>query len=240
MSAGMLPLALLAGGLSTRLQPLTAGQPKALVEVAGAPFLAHQLRLLRGHGIRKVVICAGHLGEMIERYVRGTEFHIDIRFSYDGDHLLGTAGALRKALPLLGETFFVMYGDSLLPCSFGAVQRAFLASGKQGLMTVFANEGRWDRSNVELRDGEIVAHSKTSQTEAMQHIDYGLGILRAAAVEELVTTVPYDLSMLYQQLLAEGQLAGFEVSERFYEIGSFAGLADTERYLESRKANALR
>jgi len=234
----MLPLALLAGGLSTRLQPLTASQPKALVQVAGQPFLAHQLRLLREQGLEHVVICAGYLGEQIEAYVAGQDFGMHIRFSYDGEQLLGTAGALRKALPLLGDAFFVMYGDSLLPCSFAAVQGAFLASGRRGLMTVFANEGRWDTSNVEFRDGRIVAHSKTERTPAMRYIDYGLGVLTASAVNELVTSAPYDLSTLYQQLLAAGELAGLEVRERFYEIGSFAGLEETERFLQSRSRRA--
>ena len=229
-----LPVALLAGGLGTRLRPFTGAKPKALVEVAGEPFIAHQLRRLEREGVRRVVVCAGYLGEMIEGFVGdGSGFGLDVHFSYDGERLLGTGGALKQALPLLGEAFFVLYGDSLLPCRFSPVQDAFLASGKQALMTVFRNDDRWDRSNVEFADGRIRACSKREQTPSMRHIDYGLGVLRALALDELATGVPCDLEWVYQQLLARDQLAAFEVHERFYEVGSPEGLKETEAYLTS-------
>jgi NDP-sugar pyrophosphorylase family protein len=228
-----LPVAVLAGGLGKRLGELTERRPKALVEVAGEPFIAHQLRLLRQDGIGEVVVCAGHLGDQIERFVGdGAAFGLSVRFSYDGPTLLGTAGALKKALPLLGDAFFVLYGDSLLPCRYAPVQQAFLDSGRLGLMTVYANNGRWDTSNVEFCDGRIVACSKDQLTPAMRHIDYGLGLLRREALE-LVRDVPCDLAWLYQELLRRDQLAAYEVGERFYEVGSVSGLEETERYLRA-------
>ncbi len=232
MSEPLYPAAVLAGGLATRLQPLTATIPKALVDVNGEPFIAHQLRLLQANGVTRVVICAGHLGEMTREYVGdGARFGLQVDFSFDGLRLLGTAGALKRALPLLAESFFVVYGDTYLPCDYGAVQRAFGASRKLALMTVFRNEDRWDRSNVEFADGRIVAYDKARRTSRMRHLDYGLGVLSRRAFDDVPLDVPHDLAVLYQSLLARGELAAWEVEQRFYEVGSFEGLEETRRYL---------
>jgi NDP-sugar pyrophosphorylase family protein len=230
-----LPVAILAGGLATRLGEVTARTPKALVEVAGRPFVAHQLELLRAAGVRRVVLCLGHLGERVEAYVDGGRaFGLEVACSHDGDRLLGTGGALRRALPLLGERFLVLYGDSWLDADYRAVEAAFLASGKQGLMTVYRNDGAFDASNVEFRDGAILRYQKGSLDPALRHIDWGLGALQAAALEAWPAGNPFDLAAVYQGLLARGQLAGFEVDRRFYEIGSHRGLEETRRLLEER------
>ena len=232
MKKRMLPVAILAGGVATRLWPLTKALPKALVDVNGTPFIAHQLRLLRVNGIEKVVICAGYLGEMISEFLGdGSFFGIKASFSFDGANLLGTAGAIRKALSILGKSFFVLYGDSYLPCDYGAVQRAFETSGKRALMTVFRNDGAWDTSNVEFTHGQILTYNKKKPTPRMRHIDYGLGIFHARAFDVVPEDVPYDLADLYQLLLKKGELEAFEVKQRFYEIGSFDGLEETKRYL---------
>jgi NDP-sugar pyrophosphorylase family protein len=220
-----LPVAILSGGLATRLHPVTAKTPKALLPVAGKPFLAHQLELLRSRGLTRFVICAGHLGDQIRKQFP------DLEYSFDGAVLLGTGGALRKALPRLGEKFFVLYGDSYLPTDYAAVAAAFATTGKPGLMTVFRNEGRWDTSNVEFRDGRIVVYDKRLRTPAMRHIDYGLSVLTPRAFAGLETKAPLDLAEVFQKLVATGELAGYEVRERFYEIGSPAGLAELEARL---------
>ena len=231
----MPPLALLAGGLATRLRPITVTIPKSMVEVAGEPFIAHQLRLLVRNGITDVVMCIGHLGEQIEAFVGdGHGFGCRVRYVHDGARPLGTGGALRRALPLLGETFFVMYGDSYLDVDFRAVYAGFLRAGRPALMTVFRNDGQWDTSNVEFADGAIRRYDKTERTAAMKHIDYGLGILTAGAVGARAPDTPFDLAELYRDLLSRGLLAGYEVSERFYEIGSPAGLAETSAHLLAR------
>ena len=183
-----LPVAILAGGLGTRLYPLTERIPKALVEINGEPFLAHQLRLLRARGIERVVLCIGQHGERIREYAGdGARFGLAIDYSFDGPALLGTAGAVRQALPLLGDAFLVLYGDSYLPCSYEDVAEAFRTAGQPGLMTVYRNEGRWDTSNVEFAGGRIVAYDKKDRTEGMQHIDYGLGVFSRAAFEDALT-----------------------------------------------------
>ena len=233
----MLPAAILAGGMGTRLYPITERVPKALIEINGEPFLAHQLRLLRAAGIERVVICIGQLGERIREFAGdGARFGVAIDYSFDGPVLLGTAGAVRNALPLLEDAFFVLYGDSYLPCAYREVEQAFVAAGRPGLMTVYRNEGRWDTSNVEFAGGRILAYDKENRTTRMQHIDYGLGAFNRSA---FAGTQHSDLAEVYRDLLCRGQLAAFEVSERFYEIGSFEGLRELSRYL-SGSENELR
>ncbi len=234
------PLAILAGGLAKRLRPLTDGMPKALVDVDGEPFIAHQLRLLADRGIERVVICVGYLGEMIQTAVgNGERFGLQVEFSFDGPKLLGTAGALKKALPLLGDSFFVLYGDSYLPCDYQNIQEVFEESRRMALMTIFPNHGLWDRSNVEFVDGEILVYDKNHQTAAMRHIDYGLGAFQQRAFATIPNNQPYDLARLYQDLLKQKELAAYEVRERFYEIGSPAGLEEMRRYMTEQHRRPL-
>ena len=228
----MLPIAILAGGLATRMRPITETIPKALVEIAGEPFLGHQLRLLRRGGIKRAVLCLGYLGEQVRDYAGdGSAFGLHIDYSFDGPELLGTAGAIRRAAPLLGEAFFVIYRDCYLPCDYGAAANAFLESGKLGLMTVFLNEGRWDNSNVEYADGRILAYDKANRTPRMRHIDYGLGVFRRAAFDTVPEGRPYDLATVYQDLLRRGELAAWEAPDRFYEIGSREGMRQLTEFL---------
>jgi NDP-sugar pyrophosphorylase family protein len=192
------------------------------------------LRLIKANGIDHVVMCVSHLGEQIQEYAGdGDRFGLRLDYSFDGPILLGTAGAIRQALPLLDESFFVLYGDSYLPCDFGKVGKAFADSGKQGLMTVFRNEGLWDTSNVEFVNGQILAYDKRTTTPQMRFIDYGLGLFEQSAFRQLSGEGPWDLAKLYQKLLETGGLAGCEVLERFYEIGSVSGLNELSRYLAS-------
>ena len=229
----MLPVAILAGGLGTRLYPLTERLPKALIEINGEPFLAHQLRLLRARGVDRVVLCIGRHAELIRQFAGdGARFGLAIEYSVDGPVLLGTAGAVRHALPLLGDAFFVMYGDSYLPCPYSAVAHAFRTAAQPALMTVYRNEGLWDASNVEFVGGRILAYDKKNRTSRMRHIDYGLGVFSPAAFEDPSCL---DLAELYGDLLRAGHLAAYEVHERFYEVGSFQGIAELSGYLaESR------
>jgi NDP-sugar pyrophosphorylase family protein len=234
MTGRMLPVAILCGGLATRLRPLTETIPKALIELNGEPFLAHQLRLLSSRGIEKAVLCVGYRGEMIQEFVGdGSRFGLQAEVLFDGPTLLGTAGAIRRALPLLDENFFVLYGDSYLPCDYAAIANVFLDSGKRGLMAVFRNEGKFDSSNVEYRDGSILRYDKKGRTAAMRHIDYGLGAFRADVFTALPDGEVCDLATVYQNLLAAAELTAFEVPERFYEIGSVSGIEETAVYLRS-------
>ena len=230
-----LPVAILAGGLATRLGAAAADRPKALVDVAGRPFAEHQIELLRRHGIARIVFLVGHLGDMVQTALGdGERWGVTLRYVFDGPRALGTGGAVRHALGELGPRFFVLYGDSYLDCDYGAAERAFAASGADGLMTVCRNDDRWDRSNVHFEDGRILAYDKRTQTAAMRHIDYGLGAFTSRAFDRFADAAAFDLADLYQRLLADGVLAALEVEGRFYEIGSPAGLAETRAHLSAR------
>lgn len=232
------PAAILAGGLATRLRPITETIPKALIAVADEPFLAHQLRLLHAAGIRKVVLCVGYLGEMIEKeFGDGRAWGIELKYSFDGASLLGTGGALKNALPFLGEKFLILYGDSYLPVDYAAPTWVFATSGKLGLMTVFKNEDRWDSSNVWFENGKILRYDKRQRVPEMRYIDYGLGILRSEALRQWPAAEPFDLADVYRGLAKDGCLVGYEVDRRFYEIGSPRGLAELDAFLRSQRAS---
>lgn len=234
-----LPVAILAGGLGTRLGPLTERIPKSLVKVAGRPFAVHQLALLRAHGLTEIVLCVGHLGDQVQAALGdGRRWGMQLQYVFDGPSLLGTGGALRRALPFLGESFLVLYGDSYLECDYAAVERTFRISGKLGLMTVFRNANQWDRSNVLFVDGEILRYDKRHPTPDMQHIDYGLGAFRAQVFEVYPEGEAFDLAAVHQDLMARNQLAGLEVRQRFYEIGSSAGLQEIRRHLSKKETSA--
>lgn len=231
----MLPVAILAGGLATRLRPQSDHVPKALLSIAGRPFIFHQLELLKRQSIERVVLCVAHLGEQIEEAVGdGAALGLTVEYSFDGCELLGTGGAVRKAMPLLGDQFFVLYGDSYTPCSFAQIQRAYEDSRRPAMMTVLRNEGRWDHSNILFRDGALIEYNKRSPRTDMLHIDYGLSIFSAAAFASYARQRVLDLADVCADLSRGGQLAGFEVTERFYEIGSPQGMADADSFLRTR------
>ena len=235
ISLDKIPVAILAGGLATRLRPITEKIPKSLVLVAGRPFLAHQLEMLHGRGICRVVLCIGFLGEMIQREFGDEAFGVKLDYSFDGPKLLGTGGAIKRAMPRLGPEFFILYGDSYLPLQYGPVADAFHCSGKPGLMTVFHNEGKYDTSNVVYRDGEIVVYDKKAKLPEMHHIDYGLSLFKASVFDAYAADQVFDLAEVMGKLVREKQLAGYEVPERFYEMGSLAGLAELEQYLNAQR-----
>jgi NDP-sugar pyrophosphorylase family protein len=236
MDIAEVPMVILAGGLATRLGSVAREIPKALVEVAGRPFIDHQLTLLRGRGFREVVLCVGHLGEQIEAHVgTGTPHGLVVRYSYDGPRLLGTGGALRRALPRLGELFWVMYGDSYIDLDFTKVLGEFAPQEAAGCMTVLRNDDRWERSNVRFEAGRLLEYGKKTPTPPMRHVDYGALLLRRRAVERIPPTGRYDVADLLAALAREGQLVGHEVSQRFYEIGSPQGLAEARTWLEAQR-----
>jgi NDP-sugar pyrophosphorylase family protein len=232
---------ILAGGLGTRLYPLTRSIPKALVPICGRPFAAYQLSWLASQGIDEVVYCIGHLGRQIIDFVGdGAAWDIRVRYVDEGETLKGTAGAVRLALDAgcLDDSFFVLYGDSFLPIDYRSVFEGFAASGKPALMTVLRNENRWDRSNVIYRAPMVALYDKACDEgtrQAMAHIDYGLLVLsRSMVASRIPAGAVCDLADVLRDLSREGGLAGYEVMERFYEIGSVEGLADFSRYVGQR------
>lgn len=230
---------ILAGGLATRLRPITEKIPKSLVEVVGRPFIEHQLSLLKVNGFRKVILCLGYLGEQVVEVVgNGEKWGLQVEYSFDGPILLGTGGALLKARSLLDEeSFWVLYGDSYLDFDYEAVSQYFGANRQNtlGLMTVFANDNHWDTSNVVFRDNKILKYDKWQRTPEMDYIDYGASILSLKALD-MIKEIPFDLSKLYYYLVENELMLGYEVKRRFYEVGSFSGLQELNDYFAKQEA----
>ncbi len=236
----MYPVVILCGGLATRLRPLTESIPKSLIDVAGRPFLEHQLVALKEQGIGRVILCVGHLGEQIQDKIGdGGRFGLQIQYVADGPRLLGTGGAIKRAEGLLDGPFFILYGDSYLQVSYREAASRFDAAGLLGLMTVFRNEGKWDTSNVVFKGGRIVKYDKRNRSPDMHYIDYGLGILKKEALQSIPSDQPYDLATLYEDLVRKGELTGLEVMERFYEIGTIQGLQETRNFLSKRNGGSM-
>lgn len=230
----MLPtICILAGGLGTRLGTKTQSRPKPLISVAGEPFLIHQIRLLAEHGANHIVLCVGYLGEQVETLIGERFGNVAIEYSYDSAELDGTLGAIRRARHLLGDAFLVLYGDTYLDMDYQAFAACWALSGKLGGMSVLRNANQWDQSNAIFRDNAVVTYNKLARTPDMQWIDYGLGALRQDAFGEVPKTTT-DLADLYRALAQNDELFGYEVTNRFYEIGTTEGLAETELFLRER------
>jgi NDP-sugar pyrophosphorylase family protein len=225
-------LILLAGGLATRLRPITETVPKSLIEINGKPFIDYQINLLKNKGIKKVIVCAGFLGEQIKNYLKdGSRYGLEIDYSFDGDELIGTGGAVKKAIDKTNGVFWVMYGDSYLDTDFEQISRYYESKKNLGLMTVFNNSDKWDSSNVEFENGRIIKYDKINKTKDMQYIDYGLSIFHKEAFSKFRELQKFDLTKVYSELLNEDELLGFEVKKRFYEVGSFKGIEEFKSYL---------
>jgi NDP-sugar pyrophosphorylase family protein len=229
---GLPPVCILAGGLGTRLGERVRDTPKPLLEVAGEPFMLHQLRLLARYQARAVVLCVGYRGEQIERTIGHERFGIEISYSYDSPALDGTLGAIRRARPLLGERFLVLYGDTYLRIDYTQVADVWRKSGLPAVMSVLHNDNRWDTSNALFSDGRVVRYDKTTRSSEMRWIDYGLGGLTAQALA-CVDQTQTDLSALYARLAERGELCGYLALQRFYEIGTPRGLTEADAFLRT-------
>ena len=231
----MLPLAILAGGYGTRLGSITKNLPKCLVEVNGKPFVDWQLTLLSKEGFSEIVFCVSYKSKEIQDYIGdGSRWGLNIKYSLDGDTQLGTGGAIRAALPLLGSSFGVIYGDSYLAVDYSSIDRKFQESNDLALMSVYKNENNFDSSNVEFKDGILINYKKGSNSPEMHYIDYGLTYFREEAFTSLDLPKVFDLSELCHKLSKARQIKGYEVFIRFYEIGSPEGLDQFSKYI--RKA----
>jgi NDP-sugar pyrophosphorylase family protein len=226
---------ILAGGLATRMQPRTLTLPKAMLEVAGRPFVAWQLEALARDGYERVLVCVGHLGEQLRDHVGdGSAFGLAVEYSEDGPKLLGTAGALRRALPLLESTFLVTYGDSYLPFDYSAPLRDLEAHPEAlGSMSVFENRGRWDASNTRVEGQLVVSYEKGATSPDVTFIDYGAIALRREVIAALPEGEPLGLDGVQADLARSGRLRALVAHERFFEIGSEAGLAELSKKLET-------
>jgi NDP-sugar pyrophosphorylase family protein len=227
-------MAILAGGLGTRQRPLTSEVPKALIPIGGKPFLHHQIELLKRQGIRDIVLCVGHLAEQVQDYFGdGRWLGVRIKYSEEKGSLLGTAGAIKKAEPLLGDDFFLMYGDSYLMIDYQEIMRYFRRFHRLGLMVVWKNLDRLERSNVSAKGNLVTAYNKDQKSSDMVYINYGLSVLRKEALAFIPPGRPFSQEEFYQILIDRWELLAFEVGQRFYEIGSPRGLEEFEMLVAS-------
>ena len=222
----------LAGGMGTRMRPFTDSVPKMLLKVAGRPFADWQLSWLADQGVKRVILSVGHLGLALRRFVGdGSRWDLDLVVVDEGEELLGTGGAVRNAVDcgLMEDEFTLLYGDSYLSIDLSDVARAFSDAPEPALMTLYRNAGQFDQSNAIFAAGKVLRYEKGApDNPGMDWIDYGLSVLRRDLVVDRIPAGVGDLARLFAELSREGQLAGYEVQERFYEVGSPAGLADLE------------
>lgn len=228
---------ILAGGLGTRLLPLTSTLPKSLVPVAGKPFIDWQLTRLRESGFDRVLLCIGHLGELVREHVGdGRRFELAVSYAADGPTQLGTAGALRHALSQLDSTFLLTYGDSYLPFDYAAPLDDLNAHPAAfGTMSVFPNQDRWDRSNTRVEGERVVRYDKHAAEGECDYIDYGAMALRREAIAALSPSLVIGLDAVQSALASAGRLRAYIATERFYEIGTSSGLAELERHLRGAR-----
>ena len=222
---------ILCGGMATRLYPITKKIPKSMILVNRKPFLEYQIELLKRNGIYDIVLCVGNRSTQIKKYFgNGNKFGVTLSYSADGKKLLGTAGAIKNAEELLENVFMVMYGDSYLPFDFQKAIKFFNKYNKKGLMTVYKNSGKYDKSNVVVSGDYVKIYSKTEKKKNMSYIDYGASILRKDCLKLIPKEKIFDMSDVFQKLITQKELLAFDSKKRFYEIGSFAGLEEFKKY----------
>jgi N-acetyl-alpha-D-muramate 1-phosphate uridylyltransferase len=229
-------LIILAGGLATRLYPITRTIPKSLVEVNGKPFIHWQLNLLRKSGYENIVICAGFLGEQIQEFLEKSDsYGMNIQYSYDGTTKLGTGGAIVKAAKNIESHFSVLYGDSYLPINYKLIESKFLKSGRKSLITVFKNQNLEHSNNIEFDGTNIIEYSKTNPTQRMTHIDYGFSCYKSEIFDDFIVGEYLDLGQVMSQLVKKGEAVSFVAARKYHEVGSFQGISDFESYLKGSR-----
>jgi NDP-sugar pyrophosphorylase family protein len=239
----MLTCLILAGGVGSRMRPLTDAVPKALVPVAGEPFVDLQLRWLRDQGVSDVVLSVGYRGALLRAHVGdGSRLGVSVRYVDDGGRRLGTGGAVRWAVDdgAVGDAFFVLYGDSYLDVDFTAVESMWRRSRLPALMTVFRNDNRWGTSNACYSRGMVTLYDKAAPSADMHWTDYGLLVLTGSAVRRRIpSAAAVDLGVSLRGMSLDNELAGFPVKKRFHEVGSPDGVRELESHLRRRKATSL-
>ncbi len=227
--------AILVGGLGTRLGRLTQEVPKPMVMVRGRPFLEHEISLLKRSGITDFVLCVGYLGEKVEEHFGdGSRWGVRVSYSWDGPRLLGPAGALKRAEPLLQEFFFVTYGDAYLRADYRGLMRTLVDSGRLGVMAVYQNRNKYGRSDVAVRGESIVRYDKRGG-EGLDWVNFGVSALSRRALALIPAGRECGEEEFYGQLIERDELLAFPVPDRFYEIGTPASLKEFEQFVSSEE-----
>jgi N-acetyl-alpha-D-muramate 1-phosphate uridylyltransferase len=230
---------MLAGGLGTRVASLTGGvTPKTLLDVAGRPFLDRRIEDLLAEGVHQVIVLAGHGAAQLRQHIDAADFGMEVVTIAEGSRLLGTGGAIAAALGQLPDSFWVTYADTFLQAPMAEIEELFDASGAVGLMTVLRNEDRWQRSNADVAGGLVAAYEKGAPPGTFPYIDYGLLLFRREAFTGIGPGARADLSDVVGPLIHAGDLAAFEVTEPFHDIGTPAALEETARWIADREGRS--
>ena len=230
----------LAGGLATRLGSLTDRSPKSMVDIDGHPFIAYQLSMLKRFGVNKVLLCVGHMGNQIQEFVGdGSRFGLEVSYSDEGLHLLGTAGALKNAEPRLENEFALVYGDSYFTLPISTIWDKFLKSKSPAMMVVLKNKGKYGPSNCEVKSGLVTKYAKGSKTQSFEYIDFGLVCMKRSLLSSIPGGTKTDMSVIFSSLVGKKKLVAHEVFQRFYEVGSVQGIADFAEYVKAAGPDGL-
>lgn len=223
---------ILCGGLATRLGDLSKNSPKSMIKINNKPFLEYQIEILKKNSIKDIVLCVGYLAEKIKSYFgNGKKLGVNIRYSYDGDKPLGPIGALKNAEPILDDVFFIMYGDSYLTVDYKKVHRFFMKQDKLGLMVVYKNYDKYDKSNIAIKDDLVVGYGKNNSTDDMIYIDYGTSILCKKALDIVPKDKMYSTGEFFSELIKKRELLCFEAKKRFYHIGTPESLEEFNDFI---------
>jgi N-acetyl-alpha-D-muramate 1-phosphate uridylyltransferase len=230
----MIPVVILCGGQSTRLSPLTEKRPKSMIEVLGKPFIDHQLTLLKKNNVTKVILCIGKYGDQIWDYVKdGLNWGLSVKYSDDGEKLLGTGGALLNARPILPDEFIVMNGDSYLDIDYNTIVTKFHHKGKPILMTVYPIKGTNFVGNVCVRHNKIVDYNKSGKNRDMNYIDYGITPMKKWLLDYFPSGDAFDFGQIYSQMIQEHGVSCYQSPKIFHEIGTHDGLEETIQYMKT-------
>lgn len=225
-------IVILAGGLATRLYPYTLGVPKSLILINDKPFIYWQLKQLKEQNTKNIILCLGkHSKQIIDYLELNSKFGLNIKYSLEKEKL-GTGGAISNVYSKLDDYFGILYGDSYLQINFKRIEKYYKKKNKLGLMTVYKNNGLYDRSNIIYKNKKIVKYEKELQDDEMKFIDYGFGIIDKSVFRKRRGN--FDLANIYKELLSKNELASYRVKKRFYEIGSFQGMEETSEFLKEK------
>ncbi len=226
-------IAILCGGLATRLAPLSTHTPKSMIKIHGKPFLEYQINTLKKNKITNIVLCVGHLADQIIDYFgNGKKFNVHITYSHDGKTPLGPAGALKKAADKLENIFFTLYGDSYVFLNFQKIYNHFSTTKNLAMMTVFQNHDKYDTSNIVVKNNKVIKYNK-NKTPDMTYIDYGVSIFRKQTLHLIPHNTFFTTKDLYTKLVEKNELQAYPVTKRFYHIGTPEALQDFNRFILS-------
>jgi N-acetyl-alpha-D-muramate 1-phosphate uridylyltransferase len=229
-------IVIMAGGLGTRLRPLTYDIPKPMIPIHGKPYLWYQLDYLKKYHLNHILILAGYLGQQIENYFgNGSELDIKIQYSFESEPM-GTGGGLKFAAPLLEDEFMVIYGDSFLPIDLSDLIKTYRFMKSTGLLVVYDN--RFGDSNVKNNvaiDGNnlILKYQKNTDDDSLNYVESGISVFNKSICELIPANKKTSLEEeIFPKLIDNKKLKAYITTQRFYDIGTPDRLKTIETFFQ--------